>query len=147
MSGNSSPLTRYRAELDSGALTPDPGQARAVELCEDLYTRLCARPRRRKGIGALLSRFKHAREEPEKGLYFWGGVGRGKTHIMNSFHEALPFQQKLRIHFHGFMLGVHRELKKLGQEKDPLRLVARGMARQYKVICFDEFHVSDIATR
>jgi len=78
------------------------------------------------------------------GLYFWGGVGRGKTYLMDSFFESLPFQRKLRMHFHRFMLRVHRELRRHKGQRNPLRLVADGLADEARVLCFDEFFVSDI---
>lgn len=83
--------------------------------------------------------------EPIRGLYFWGGVGRGKTYLMDAFYEALPFERKLRAHFHRFMQRVQRELKLLSGEKNPLQLIARRLAAETRVICFDEFFVSDIA--
>ena len=79
-----------------------------------------------------------------KGLYFWGGVGRGKTYLMDNFFESLPFPQKMRMHFHRFMRRVHAELKKLDGQKNPLQKVADIIAAETKVICFDEFFVSDI---
>lgn len=82
---------------------------------------------------------------PVRGLYMWGGVGRGKTFLMDQFFHALPFEQKLRLHFHRFMQQVHGELKTLRKAEDPLRIVAAGLARRTRVICFDEFFVSDIA--
>lgn len=79
------------------------------------------------------------------GVYFWGGVGRGKSLLMDSFYEHVPVQRKIRIHFHEFMQGVHRELESLKGQSDPLVEVARRIADRYRLICFDEFHVSDIA--
>ncbi len=78
------------------------------------------------------------------GLYFWGGVGRGKTYIVDTFYKCLPFSAKTRIHFHSFMHGIHNELKTLNHVQNPLSIVAERYASHYKVICFDEFHVSDI---
>jgi cell division protein ZapE len=86
-----------------------------------------------------------SRPEPPRGLYLWGGVGRGKSFLMDSFFAAVPLIRKTRIHFHEFMRGVHRELNELKGTQDPLDEVAHRVARRYRLICFDEFHVSDIA--
>ncbi len=79
-----------------------------------------------------------------RGLYFWGGVGRGKTYLMDIFFESLPFEEKMRTHFHRFMRRVHKEMKSLDEQSDPLVKVADKLAREAKVICFDEFFVADI---
>ncbi len=78
------------------------------------------------------------------GLYLWGGVGRGKTYLMDLFYECLPFEAKLRLHFHRFMLRVHRDLRRHAGAANPLFRVADRMANEARVLCFDEFHVSDI---
>ena len=80
-----------------------------------------------------------------KGVYFWGGVGRGKSLLMDTYYEHIPVVRKIRIHFHEFMHGVHRELETLKGQSDPLDEVAKRVAERYRLICFDEFHVSDIA--
>ncbi len=83
--------------------------------------------------------------EPPKGLYFWGGgVGRGKTYLMDAFFDALPTQRKMRVHFHRFMYRVHDELKLLGDVENPLAKVADKFKEEADVVCFDEFFVSDI---
>ncbi len=79
-----------------------------------------------------------------KGLYFWGGVGRGKTYIIDSFYDSLPFKERQRIHFHRFMQMVHAQLRDLNDVEDPLQIVADNIASETEVLCFDEFHVSDI---
>ena len=79
-----------------------------------------------------------------RGLYLWGGVGRGKTYLVDTFVDALPLEHKQRIHFHSFMRAVHAELKVLKNQQDPLRVVARRFAEQARVICLDEFFVADI---
>mgnify|MGYP001565842390 FL=1 len=81
---------------------------------------------------------------PVKGLYFWGGVGRGKTYLVDTFFEALPFREKVRTHFHRFMKRVHEEMKTLPGEKNPLTIIAKRFSAEARVICFDEFFVSDI---
>lgn len=80
-----------------------------------------------------------------RGVYLWGGVGRGKSFLMDAFFAAVPLVRKTRVHFHEFMRGVHRELDDVKGTPDPLDEVARRIARRYRLICFDEFHVSDIA--
>ncbi|MGO1501785.1 MAG: cell division protein ZapE, partial [Marinobacter sp.] len=99
---------------------------------------------RGKAMTKLRRKLKKGREEPVKGLYFWGGVGRGKTYLMDTFFESLPFKRKMRVHFHRFMQRVHQELRNFKGEKNPLDLVAKKFARETRVICFDEFFVSDI---
>lgn len=78
------------------------------------------------------------------GLYFWGGVGRGKTYLVDTFYESLPFPDKMRTHFHRFMQRVHTELEHYKGEKNPLTLIASKFASEARVICFDEFFVKDI---
>lgn len=80
-----------------------------------------------------------------RGVYLWGGVGRGKSFLMDSFYLVVPVVRKTRLHFHEFMREIHRELDKQKDVEDPLLIVAKRIARKYRLICFDEFHVSDIA--
>ena len=141
-----SPLHRYQQDLKQSGFVHDVAQQQAIEKLEDLYKRLCEK-RNNTGFGAWLSTLSAAfgrQSAPERGLYFWGGVGRGKTYLMDIFYESLPFQQKMRVHFHRFMRRVHAELKSLNQQKNPLEIVAKRLAEEARVICFDEFFVSDI---
>jgi cell division protein ZapE len=85
------------------------------------------------------------RPDVPRGVYMWGGVGRGKSFLMDSFYLVVPVNRKTRIHFHEFMRGVHRALDDLKGVANPLDEVARRIAKKYRLICFDEFHVSDIA--
>ena len=82
---------------------------------------------------------------PPRGAYFWGGVGRGKSFLMDAFYAALPYRRKTRVHFHAFMKAVHDDLRQHKNAVDPLAAVAARIARRHRVICFDEFHVSDVA--
>ncbi|MEW6763521.1 MAG: cell division protein ZapE, partial [Pseudomonadota bacterium] len=93
------------------------------------------------------SAFKRLINRPDvpKGVYMWGGVGRGKSFLMDSFYSVVPVVRKTRLHFHEFMRAVHRQLDELKGVADPLDEVARRIAKKYRLICFDEFHVSDIA--
>lgn len=132
-----SPAQRYRRELAAGNLIEDEAQDRAVALLDDLHRRLAnARTRR-------LWRFRRRADVPERGLYLWGGVGRGKTMLMDLFHECLPVAG-LRMHFHRFMRKVHDDLHAWRGTPDPLRRVADGLAERARVLCFDEFFVADI---
>jgi cell division protein ZapE len=142
----STPWQRYQADLRRDDFSPDAAQEAAVRLLQDLYERLLARRQRQNhGLVGWLRRLRRERLEPEIGLYLWGGVGRGKTYLVDTFYDCLPFRQKMRVHFHRFMRRVHEDLKRLAGEKDPLQKVADQLAAETIVICFDEFYVSDIA--
>ncbi|MEX2473897.1 cell division protein ZapE [Marinobacter sp.] len=139
------PWQRYQQDLERSDFQEDPAQADAVQRLQSLYDKLVtAESERNKGLAKLRIKLKKGKEEPVKGLYFWGGVGRGKTYLMDTFYESLPFERKMRVHFHRFMQRVHRELQSLNGEKNPLELVAKTFADEARVICFDEFFVSDI---
>ncbi len=141
----SGPLRRYQALVDAGAITDDPQQRLVVAALEDLYERLIAGRRARSRWLDLVPRWVLRRQpEPETGLYIWGGVGRGKTFLVDLFFDSLPFEQKRRVHFHRFMQRVHRDLTRLAGNRNPLELVAADLAAEASVLCFDEFFVSDI---
>ncbi len=116
-----------------------------MKLLQDLYERLLASGDSSGSLSKWWRRWRQEPQEPERGLYFWGGVGRGKTYLVDTFHDCLPFERKMRVHFHRFMRRVHNELKALEGEKNPLELVAQRIAADTRVICFDEFFVTDIA--
>jgi cell division protein ZapE len=138
-------MDRYLAELERGELQPDAAQRRAVEHTQQLHEALVATFESNGGVLQRLRGWVGSSEpSPVRGLYLWGGVGRGKTHIVNSLYAALPFGDKMRVHFHGFMQLVHQKLRALGERQDPLVAVAEDLAGDARVICFDEFHVSDI---
>ena len=143
-----SPQARYAQDLTRSDFRQDPAQAQAVAHLQQLYEQLLAdwqEARRETLWGGLVRRVMGEKlREPIRGLYFWGGVGRGKTYLMDSFYESLPFPHKMRSHFHRFMRRVHAELKKLDGQKNPLQKVADIIAAEARVICFDEFFVSDI---
>src|SRR5690554_177316 len=145
---NPSPLERYQSDLKRPGFRHDPMQEKAVHLLQKLYEDLIEAWEfgSKSGWFARWANLLHrgADKTPVTGLYFWGGVGRGKTYLMDSFYESLPFEQKMRVHFHRFMRRVHAELKTLSAQKNPLKIVADTIASEARVICFDEFFVSDI---
>lgn len=140
------PLERYQADLELPGFVHDRAQERAIGHLQRIHDELVARAQRERGglLRRVVGRLRPAPVEPVRGAYFWGGVGRGKTYLMDLFFETLPFEQKLRAHFHRFMQRVHRELKALAGQKNPLELVADRLAAETRVICFDEFFVTDI---
>jgi cell division protein ZapE len=138
------PLERYEADLARDGFEHDPRQATVVRELQRVYEELTAKPPDRGGLFKHLRFSSRSRSDPVVGLYLWGGVGRGKTHLVNDFYKSLPFPEKLRVHFHLFMQDLHRELKNLPQAPDPVPLVAEGLSVQARVLCLDEFHVTDI---
>jgi len=138
-----SPRAQYDVSIRDGVLTPDAAQARAVDALDRLWHDL-QRPEVQEDRG-WFSRFRAAPEsKPVEGLYLWGGVGRGKTHFCDLFYEALPFDDKLRLHYHRFMQRVHAGLRARADMRDPLPDIARELASSARVIVLDEMHVNDI---
>jgi cell division protein ZapE len=139
-------VSRYHSAVTDRGLSDDPAQRRAIQVLDRVGRELAAResPRR---LPSLFRRFLPARSPapPVRGAYLWGGVGRGKTLMMDLFYDALPFADKRRLHFHRMMSHVHGRLAGLRDVPDPLALIARSLAGEARVICFDEFFVSDIA--
>ncbi|MET0313945.1 MAG: cell division protein ZapE [Hansschlegelia sp.] len=144
-------LKRYEALVRSGALDADPAQARLVQRFDALEGRL--RERLRDKPGALGWLFGRSNAPAPRGLYVWGSVGRGKTRLMDVFFEAAPVETKRRAHFHDFMIDVHarihaeRQAAKSGRgpSGDVIPHVGDAIAREASLLCFDEFHVTDIA--
>jgi len=144
---NLSPLARYERDLLRDDFRRDASQAQAVKHLQTLYEALVAdwQEQKTSAFNGMFKKLFGGSSKPIiRGLYFWGGVGRGKTYLMDNFFESLPFQQKMRMHFHRFMRRVHSELKQLDGQKNPLQKVADIITAETKVICFDEFFVSDI---
>jgi cell division protein ZapE len=138
------PLAQYRQRVARGELAADPAQALAIEALERLYRDLqrAAPPRGWRSKVAMLA---GKQRTPVRGLYLWGSVGRGKTFMLDLFYNALPFPDKRRQHFHRFMATVHERLKQHRNVENPLELVAEEIAGETRIICFDEFAVTDIA--
>ena len=130
----------YEAELAARGYTADPAQLRAVDALERCAQEWAQyKSRRSNALKKLLNR-----PEIPRGVYMYGGVGRGKSFLMDCFYNAVPIRRKTRLHFHEFMREVHRELAGLQGTVNPLDELGRRIARRYKLICFDEFHVADI---
>lgn len=134
------PLEFYHKKLASGEVLPDPQQEYIMQMFDVIHQKLIATHGKTNSF--LNKLFKHS---PVKGLYLWGSVGAGKTFLVDTFYHCLPFEEKLRIHFHKFMELVHERLGVLQGEKNPLTLLAKEFAAEYRVICFDELLVNDIA--
>lgn len=135
------PLQRYEADLKREDFKPDAAQRKAVEHLDLLYHQLVDQNAKKP---ALTRFFNRKAKQPIKGLYFWGGVGRGKTYLVDTFYNCLPFEEKIRNHYHRFMLRIHNELTSFAGQADPLKLIAKKIAQEAKVICLDEFFVKDI---
>ncbi|PHV04736.1 cell division protein ZapE [Janthinobacterium sp. BJB412] len=131
----------YQHALEQRDFKADEAQRRAVERLQRCYDEWVEYK------GQRSNSFKRLINRPDvpRGVYMWGGVGRGKSFLMDSFYSVVPLVRKTRLHFHEFMRGVHRELDELTGVADPLNEVARRIAKKYRLICFDEFHISDVA--
>ncbi len=130
----------YQHTLAERGYTADAAQLRAIdslERCENEWAAYKAR--RSNALTKLI-----ARPPIPRGVYMYGGVGRGKSFLMDCFFNAVPLQRKTRLHFHEFMREVHRELAEMHGTVNPLTQLAKRMARRYRLICFDEFHVADV---
>lgn len=145
------PLEIYQKDIKEHGFQQDEAQLHAVKALDNLYHQFIQyvqTPRVEAPTKGWKSWFGKKTRAPlptaPKGLYFWGGVGRGKTYLMDTFFDALPSDKKMRVHFHRFMYRVHDELNALGDVNDPLELVADKFKSEAEIICFDEFFVSDI---
>ncbi|MGL6070478.1 cell division protein ZapE [Craterilacuibacter sp.] len=139
--GELSPNAWYQQAILQKGFIRDEAQAAAIAQLDALWQQLLEfKTRRNRFLGRSL-----LKPDVPRGLYLWGGVGRGKSFLMDAFYECVPYKRKKRVHFHHFMADVHKELKKLSEQKDPLLALADRMARTTRLLCFDEFHVSDIA--
>ncbi len=151
----SSPKRQYQALIDNGTINADAAQAEAMDALDALGKSLSTYQGQmgKQGWAARLGIGAKAQPSP-KGLYLWGGVGRGKSMVMDLFFDHAPVEQKQRVHFHAFMQEVHRRLhafreaQKAGRvdgDKDAVPALARVIVDKAWLLCFDEFHVTDIA--
>ncbi|MEB7890486.1 cell division protein ZapE [Hafnia alvei] len=147
------PTMLYQQALDAGDYQPDAVQRQTVEALTVIQQALIERERStpvaesrglRGRLQSLLGKPAAKPQEPVQGLYMWGGVGRGKTWLMDLFFYSIPSERKLRLHFHRFMLRVQEELVALQGQENPLEIIADGFKKEADVLCFDEFFVSDI---
>ena len=139
------PLEKYKNDLNSDGFNADPSQEAAVIDLQKLFVDLRTKqPNENSLLKKLKSLLGIKTENKIIGLYFWGGVGRGKTYLVDCFFDCLPFENKWRIHFHRFMQNIHKELNELSNIESPLEIIADRLSQKTQIICFDEFHVSDI---
>ena len=135
-----SPLVIYDALVASGGYLADPSQRLAMVELDRVWTDLTSHK-----VSGWWAKVRGKEPRPVTGLYLWGGVGRGKTWLMDVFYDSLPIRERQRIHFHRFMARVHGALRLEKTSRDPLKKIAREWSSNYRVLCFDEFFVSDIA--
>ena len=138
-SSRSAPSALYAAGVARGEWNEDPAQRPALRELDRIHTALRDPPRR-----GLFDGLFGKKPAPPRGLYLWGGVGRGKTFLIDLFYDALPFEQKRRTHFHRFMREVHAQLRAHAGQSDPLATIAREWGRDLRVLVLDEFFVNDI---
>ncbi len=134
------PSAVYQRQCETGEIRLDPLQLQVMERFDRIQAELIEEVAKRNGLLSLLRK-----PQTVKGIYLWGGVGIGKTFLLDCFYATLPFPNKHRIHFHAFMREIHAGLKRHQGEANPLKFIACEMAKQYCVLCFDEFVVNDIA--
>lgn len=134
------PLDYYDEQCKTGAIIEDQQQLVVLQSLQRVFNELIVEHKKRFTLSAIFRR-----PHLIKGLYMWGGVGVGKTFLMDCFFHCLPFDQKKRMHFHQFMQRIHQDLTRHQGESDPLQAIAAELAKETLVLCFDEFYVSDIA--
>ena len=134
----------YEATLTERGYQPDPAQLRAIDALERCENEWADYKARRNSPLSPLNSFLGRHPPIPRGVYMHGGVGRGKSFLMDCFFNAVPLKRKTRLHFHEFMREVHRELAELQGTVNPLHALGQRMARRYRLICFDEFHVADV---
>ena len=135
-------IEHYRRSVEAAGLEEDPGQLAVIDHLQRLTDELADAGSFQ--TRSVIRRLFRSEESYIRGLYLWGGVGRGKTHLMDLFFSEVPINRKIRIHFHRFMQSVHRELKDLRHTEDPLSKIGRNFSKRCKVLCLDEFFVLDI---
>ena len=137
------PMRRYDHDVSQKLVSFDGRQKHIVEAFDALYERLMLANLNHKRVFSFFKKLVGANPNV-RGIYLWGGVGRGKTYLMDLFYECLPFSEKQRVHFHRFMLSIHEELERLQGVRNPLDRIAARIAEKTKVLCVDEFFVLDI---
>ncbi|QRN40946.1 MAG: cell division protein ZapE [Neisseriaceae bacterium] len=138
---NKSPLTWYREASKQDSFIVDQVQENAIIELDRLWHAILDY---RKKTSSTFKKIIFSTPAPN-GIYMWGGVGRGKSFLMDAFYNCLPFTQKRRVHFHAFMSEVEQKMYELKDQNDPLVEFSKRLAKEIQVLCFDEFHVSDIA--
>jgi cell division protein ZapE len=133
------PLNYYLKQVSEGVIVADDQQLELMRALQKTHHDLLLEHKKRAKLSLILRK-----PQVVSGHYIWGGVGIGKTFLMDCFYHCIPFQEKMRIHFHAFMKMVHHELKKHQGEKNPLQIIAKKIAKKHMLICFDEFFVADI---
>lgn len=147
-------LDYYQEQVDSGAIKFDPAQHAAISILQRIWNELAAQPvvaepepKKRGFFSSLLGakpKADNASQPLVRGAYIWGGVGRGKTWLMDTFFERVPLEEKKRMHYHHFMAFVHDGLKELNHVEAPLSVLAANIRKDTRLLCVDEFHVLDI---
>jgi len=132
-------------QITAGEMLEDAAQHELIDALSRLCDELGVYEQNFSGWRSRLRRTDRRPQGAPRGVYAWGGVGRGKTYIMNAFFEAAPTPHKWRIHFHRFMLWVHERKTELSEQQDPLKHIARKLSAKYRLLCLDEFMVTDIA--
>lgn len=142
------PLARYQEDLLKPNFFADNAQLQAITMLQRLFDDLLSKNQIKPIVkSSLIQRFFSAKPSPVKpikGIYFYGGVGRGKTYLVDLFFHSIDSERKQRLHFHHFMLQVHKKLTELQGQVDPLKEIAKQFASKTDIICFDEFFVEDI---
>lgn len=134
-------MDAYQSTLSERGFQADPSQRAAAQRLQTLYSELLGFKVARRS----LLRKVFSKPAAPRSVYFWGGVGRGKSFLMDCFFDAVPYARKRRVHFHAFMQELHNDLKSLNHTADPLHTIADRISTNTRLLCFDEFHVSDIA--
>ncbi len=142
-------LTEYQQQLSQKHYDLDPEQQLAVQHLAQLQNDIVDHLKIKQSLSYKIKRFFNLRTPSIPGCYIWGDVGRGKTWLMDMFFDSFPNsqlieKQKIRLHFHHFMRAIHDQLSLVGEQKNPLKLIAKSYAHRYQLLCLDEFHVSDI---
>ena len=138
-------IDAYEAQIARRQFTADPAQYEAAQQFQQIFDHLTRYSRAKALVRDRLHRLKSSPTASTSGLWLWGTVGSGKTYLMDLFFHSLPLRKKRRLHFHRFMRHMHHKLKYLNDRRNPIDLIAAHMAKKYRVICIDEFFISDIA--